>query len=137
MTVGSGRWSTYKSKKKLSIAVEVALAVPYLHSFSLPTTTVFHGNRSPRNVFVDSECNVSPAALVIITQWHCYWVSPFPIDISTAPQAAAAAAEGLLGAGGWVALGAIGFAGCACCKPPRGLADSQPDISGTAFGQNA
>ncbi|GMF21392.1 unnamed protein product [Phytophthora fragariaefolia] len=58
ITVGSRRWnwrssSTYKSK--LAIAIEVAQAVQYLHSFSQP---LFHGNLSSRKVFLDSEWNV-------------------------------------------------------------------------------
>ncbi|POM66640.1 TKL protein kinase [Phytophthora palmivora] len=40
---------------KLSIAIEVAKAVQYLHSFSQP---LFHGNLSSRKVFLDSDWNV-------------------------------------------------------------------------------
>ncbi|RLN45090.1 hypothetical protein BBO99_00003769 [Phytophthora kernoviae] len=55
----SGRWNwrttsaVYKSK--LSIAIEVAKAVQYLHSFSPP---LFHGNLSSRKVFLDNGWNV-------------------------------------------------------------------------------
>ncbi|KAG7397487.1 hypothetical protein PHYBOEH_000639 [Phytophthora boehmeriae] len=55
----SGRWNWRTSsavyKSKLSIAIEVAEAVQYLHSFSPP---LFHGNLSSRKVFLDSEWNV-------------------------------------------------------------------------------
>jgi serine/threonine protein kinase len=54
-----GRWNWRSSstayKSKLSVAIEVAQAVRYLHSFSPP---LFHGNLSSRKVFLNGDWSV-------------------------------------------------------------------------------
>ncbi|RLN92838.1 hypothetical protein BBJ28_00014235 [Nothophytophthora sp. Chile5] len=58
-TSNASKWSWRHSsavyKNKLAIAIEVAQAVHYLHSFSPP---LCHGNLSSRKIFLDSHWNV-------------------------------------------------------------------------------
>ncbi|ETL31735.1 TKL protein kinase [Phytophthora nicotianae] len=83
----SGKWnwrdsSVYKSK--LSIAVEVAQAVQYLHSFTRP---LFHGNLSSRKVFLDSDWNVKLGDLTCCSALR-RWSSSHKSDISSLPSTA-------------------------------------------------
>ncbi|KAL4162376.1 hypothetical protein PRNP1_002917 [Phytophthora ramorum] len=84
-----GRWSWRNSsdayRSKLSIAIEVAQAVQYLHSFSPP---LFHGNLSSRKVFLDSDWNVKLGDLTCCSALR-RWSSSHKHDTpsSTGPSA--------------------------------------------------
>ncbi|KAG2763467.1 hypothetical protein Pcac1_g24865 [Phytophthora cactorum] len=82
-----GKWnwrgsSVYKSK--FSIAIEVAQAVHYLHSFTPP---LFHGNLSSRKVFLDSDWNVKLGDLTCCSALR-RWSSSHKSDIGSLPSTA-------------------------------------------------
>lgn len=91
---GGNRWSWRSSssayKSKLSIAIEVAQAVQYLHSFSQP---LFHGNLSSRKVFLDSDWNVKLGDLTCCSALRRWSSSHNRNDVGSLPSTTGSSAR--------------------------------------------
>ncbi|GMF12589.1 unnamed protein product [Phytophthora lilii] len=87
ITNNPARWNWRSSsavyKSKLAIAIEVAQAVQYLHSFSQP---LFHGNLSSRKVFLDKNWNVKLGDMTCCSALRRWSSSHKQNDMSSAPS---------------------------------------------------